>query len=88
MSRMMSSFVLASFLMPTGFAFADQSTGEKVEAKAKDAKRAVKKKAHRVGEELCQKGDAQCLADKAKNRGTEGADYVKDKADEAKDKID
>jgi hypothetical protein len=69
-------------------AFAEETTSEKVNANANDAKRAVKKGVHRAQEAVCMENDAKCLARKAKNRGTEAKDYVKDKANETKEAVD
>jgi hypothetical protein len=67
---------------------ANESMSEKASGKAGDAKRAIKKGAHRAGEAVCMEGDAKCLAKKAKNRVEETKDYGKDKAIEAKDAVD
>lgn len=72
----------------TGAVHAEETMGEKVTDSAKDAKRAIKKGAHRVEEAVCMKGDAKCLAEKAKHRGTEAMDATKDKASEIKNKVD
>ena len=71
-----------------GFAFADETAGEKTEAKAKNVKRAAKRAGHSVQEATCTKGDAKCAAQKAGNSVKEGAETVGDKAKEAGNKID
>lgn len=72
--------------------FADETAGEKIEAKTKDVKRDAKAKKHRVEEEVCDKNDektyADCLLKKAKNRSDEAGDAVKDKSSEVKNKVD
>ena len=68
--------------------FANETTGEKVDATAHDAKRAVKKSGHRAQEAMCAEGDAKCAGKKLKHRAQEGSDYTKDKAKEMKDQVD
>ncbi len=69
-------------------AFGMESAGERAEAKAHNAHRSMKKSGHRISEALCAKGDAKCLGEKAKHRGQEGSDFVKDKAEQGKNKVD
>jgi hypothetical protein len=73
-------------------AHAEETVGEKAVVTGKSTKRALKKGANRVGEELCGKltGDskASCMAKEAKNRITEGKDAVVDKASEVKNAVD
>ena len=85
MKVLIMTLVLTGFLAPI---YAAETIGEKTEATTKDIKRAVKKGAHRASEALCAKGDAKCLAEKAKHRAEEGVDAVKDKASEIKNEID
>jgi predicted Holliday junction resolvase-like endonuclease len=66
----------------------EQTADEKLEAKANDMKRSVKKAIHRVEEATCHEDDVECLKDKAMNRSEEGADYIEDKYDEAVDDVD
>lgn len=68
--------------------YAAETVGEKAEAAANDAARAVKKGAHRAEEAVCAEGDAKCLAEKAKHRAQEASEYTKDKAKEAKNAVD
>ena len=68
--------------------YAAETVGEKVEATAHDAKRAVKKGVNRTKEALCAKGDLKCLAEKGKHRGEEGVDATKDKVNEIKNDVD
>lgn len=69
--------------------FAEETVGEKTEATVNNAKRAVKKTAHKVEEAVvCAKDDLKCAQKKAANRTKEAAQYVKDKAKEIKNKID
>lgn len=82
---------LIMILAIAGFAatvHAEETMGEKAQATTKDAGRAMKKGAHRAKEAVCMKSDAKCLAEKAKNRGTEAGDAVSDKASEMKNKVD
>ena len=67
---------------------AEETMGEKAQATANDAGRAVKKGAHRAKEAVCMKSDAKCLAEKAKHRGQEAGDAVSDKASEVKNNVD
>lgn len=69
-------------------AFAAETVGEKVDAKANDIKRSVKHAVNKGEEAVCAKGDTTCLAKKAEHRGGEAKDYVKDKAKEGKNVID
>jgi hypothetical protein len=71
-----------------GHVYAGETVGEKAEATANDAARAVKKGAHRAEEAVCMEGDAKCLAEKAKHRAQEAGDYTKDKAKEVKNSVD
>lgn len=80
-------FALALFGF-TPVIFAEENIGETTESKVKDAKRSIKKSYHRATEKICAKGDVACLKDKAKHRGTEAKDYLEDKTDELKDKVD
>lgn len=68
--------------------YAAETVGEKAEATANDAARAVKKGAHRVEEAVCMESDTKCLAEKAKHRAQEAGDYTKDKAKEVKNTVD
>ena len=71
-----------------GVARAEETVGEAATEKAHDAKRAIHKGVDKVEDKLCDKGDAKCLAQKGKHKVKEGAEYVKDKGSEAKDKVD
>lgn len=68
--------------------YAAETVGEKAEAAANDAARAVKKGAHRAEEAVCAESDTKCLAEKAKHRAQEASDYTKDKAKEVKNSVD
>jgi hypothetical protein len=59
------------------FAFADTAKED-----VHDAKRAMKKGAHRLEEKTCAEGDAKCAAKKLKHRAQESKDYMQDKVDE------
>ncbi|MFV8259475.1 hypothetical protein ACNQKP_16830 [Bdellovibrio bacteriovorus] len=65
---------------------AEETVSEKVKSTANDVKRGAKKAMNRAEEAVCMEGDVKCLAKKGQNRVEEGADYVKDKVDEATDK--
>lgn len=73
-------------------AHAEETIAEKAEAVAKNVVREVKKGANRAEEAACGKltGDskAACLAKKAKNRVSETADAITDKATEIKKSAD
>lgn len=81
---------VATFAMSgvTFTAHAESTAKENATATARDVKRAGKKVAHRAKEMVCMKGDAKCLAEKAKHRAQEGAEAVSDKAKGAADAID
>ncbi|MFZ3230940.1 MAG: hypothetical protein WA160_12100 [Pseudobdellovibrio sp.] len=83
--------VLVMILALIGFtatSFAEETMGEKVEVKAKTAKRAMKKGAHRIEEAVCMESDTKCLEKKMKHHAKEAGDAVGDKASEIKNKID
>jgi hypothetical protein len=65
-----------------------QSAPEKLKHTANDARRTIKKGAHRVEETLCTDSKLTCAGKKAANRVEEAKDTVKDKATEVKDKLD
>ncbi len=79
-----------TFLVSTMFqiAFADETITEEIVANSNDAKRSLKKGAHRAQEVLCMDGDLECAARKAKNRLIEAGDATSDAASELKNKID
>jgi|GEM_PF-6594386 len=59
------------------YAFADSGKED-----LNNVKRSAKKGLHHMEERVCAEGDAKCAAKKAKHRGEETKDYVKDKVDE------
>jgi hypothetical protein len=73
-------------------AFSEETLSEKAGVTADGAKRGVKKGYNRTKEAVCGQltGDSkmECLAKKSKNRMDEGADVVKDKGSEIKNKVD
>ncbi|MBK7863365.1 MAG: hypothetical protein IPJ65_33145 [Archangiaceae bacterium] len=79
---------LCALLAMMGTPVLAQSTVEKAKSTGNDAKREVKKGAHRVGEELCMGTKAECASKKVKHRVEEGKDAVVDQAKETKDKVD
>lgn len=89
-SELKKLFVIALTLgVLTNVVYAEETVGEKTEATVNNAKRAVKKGAHRVEEAVvCAEGDLKCAQKKVANRTKEAAQYVKDKAKEIKNKID
>lgn len=74
-----------------GNVYAEETVAEKAKVEVKAVARSAKKGVNRSKEALCGKltGDSkvECLAKKAKNRVTETADVVKDKATEVKDAV-
>lgn len=85
----MKALILSLALISGGaFVHAEETTGEKVNAKAHDAKRAMKKGVHHVQEATCMEGDAKCAAKKAGHKIKEGGDAAKDGVNKAVDKID
>lgn len=79
------TFTLSTMLQ---IAFADETITEEIVANSNDAKRGLKKGAHRAQEALCMDGDVECAARKAKNRLIEAGDAASDTASEIKNKID
>ena len=72
-----------------GFAaMADATSAERATTDTNSVERTAKKATHRVQEAVCSKGDVKCAEQKAKNRAEEAKDYVKDKGQETKQKID
>ena len=66
----------------------NQTTLEKFDASKNDVTRSAKKSINQLSESTCNEGDLECLAKKVGHRTEEGADYVKDKSEEALDKLD
>lgn len=89
MKLFLSLIVFVSFI---SFAQAEETLAEKAQAVTKNVAREIKKGANRAEEAACGKltGDSQaaCLAKKAKNRLSETADSVTDKASEIKNSAD
>lgn len=79
---------ILSLILFANSAFSAETIGEKTDATVNDAKRSVKKTAHRGTEKICEKTDKNCFAKKASNRTSEAADYAKDKAKEGANVID
>ena len=82
-------FIL-TFILGTAVqvAFADETISEGVSATSNDAKRNLKKAAHRAEELFCANGDVECGARLAKNRMIEVKDEAVDGAEKIKNKID
>ena len=83
MKKLTSILVVGLMLAPLTYSSANTSeVKESVKETATDAKKAVKKGAHRAQEKGCEmvNGKMQCLGDKAKNRAEEVKDEVKDLA--------
>lgn len=80
-----TTFLLGTMLQ---IAIADETIAEEISASAKDAKRGIKKGAHRTQEALCMDGNIECTARKAKNRVIEAGDATADAAAKIKNKID
>lgn len=82
--KLVMSLMFAGFLFaPVAFVHAEETVTEKAQETATDVKKSVKKGAHRVEEKGCEmvNGKMQCLGKKAKNRGEEVKDEVKDMVD-------
>lgn len=83
MNKLTSLVIVSLMLAPVTFSLADtKEVKEAVKETATDAKKAVKKGAHRTQEKACEmvNGKMQCLDDKVKNRTEEVKDEVKDMA--------
>lgn len=78
MKTIMTFATAAMLLAPVSFSHADVK--ESVKEGAQDAKKALKKGAHRVEEKVCETvdGKLQCFPKKVKNRAEEVKDEVKD----------
>lgn len=85
---MKALIVAVALLGMNGLVYAEETMGEKASAVSDDAARSVKKGSNRVKEAVCMESDTKCLAEKAKHRAEEGADYSKDKVKEIKNSID
>lgn len=82
----MKNIILVFLLLGAGISGCDnKTTYEKAEETKNDAKRGAKKTMNRIDEKFCAESDLECLAEKAKHRAEEGADYVEDKAEETVD---
>lgn len=66
----------------------NQSPSEKMDASKNNMMRSAHKTMNRLDESTCNEGDIKCFAEKAEHRTEEGADYVKDKSEEAVDNLD
>lgn len=85
----MKSLLIVMALMGfSGAVHSEETIAEKAATAGRDMKRAAKKGMHRMKEAVCMKDDMKCLAEKAKHRGQEIGDAIKDKATEVKDKVD
>lgn len=67
---------------------AEETVGEKIETSANNAKRSIKREAHKIDESLCKKGSAECLGKQIKNRATELKDATVDGVKDLKNKAD
>lgn len=89
---MKSRVVCLAILCFFGIAQAEETMGEKTQSTTNSAKRTFNKGINRTKEAFCGKltGDSkvECLAKEAKNKVSEGADAVKDKAVEIKNNVD
>lgn len=85
---MKKSIFVTALLGFVAFANAEQSVGEKMKESGREAKSSVKKGFNRVEEKTCLEGDAECAAEKAKNRAKEGGSWVKDKTKDTAEKVD
>lgn len=79
------SFTLSAMAQ---FALGNETVGEKIQVKAKDVNRGVKKGFHRTQESVCLKSDVKCLNEKMENRLKETRDEMTDGAKEVINKID
>ncbi len=79
--KFFTSLVMAGLLLGTTYSFADD-VKEAAKETAQDAKKTVKKGAHRVEESGCEmvNGKMECAGKKLKNRASEVKDEVKDMA--------
>ncbi|MBO9668351.1 MAG: hypothetical protein J7501_16245 [Bdellovibrio sp.] len=83
--KLINTLLISGIIFATSASFAEDtakesSTTEAVKDAAHDAKRAVKKGAHRVEEKTCEmvNGKMQCVAKKAANRVEETKDEAVD----------
>lgn len=83
---MKNLILIMAILSVMTIAQAEETVSSKAKVTAHDVKRASKKGVHRVQEATCTENDAKCMAKKAGNRVEEGADYTKDKVNEATEK--
>jgi len=81
-------FTAVTVLALTSIARAEETTGEKVDSKARHATTDVKKAGRKVEDKMCAKSDAKCAADKAKHAGQNAGDKVEDAAKDVKNKAD
>ncbi|MDO9182304.1 MAG: hypothetical protein Q7U04_07835 [Bacteriovorax sp.] len=81
------AMVLGLVLSSINLAHADNSISDQIQVKSNNVKRAVKEGVNQMKEMACSKGDAKCLAEKAKHRIEEGAEVISDKTNETVHKI-
>lgn len=81
--------ILFSIVLALGgiVSLAEETSSERATREANEAKRSAKKAMHRTEEATCAKGDMKCTQEKASHRGKEAKDFMKDKADEAGQKM-
>ena len=85
----MKNVILAlSLLLLPALSHAEETAAEKHEAATNTVGRKATKVGHRLKEAVCMKGDVKCAAEAAKDHLKEGAETVKDKAKETKNKVD
>jgi hypothetical protein len=86
---LMATFLITFMVSAMGqVLFAEETTGEKIQASAHDAKRGMKKGAHRLEEAVCVASDVKCTSEKVKNRAVEVKDLTVDEVKKIKNKVD
>lgn len=84
-----SALLLAMTIFNSGLAVATETDGEKVKNETKEVVKDAKQKTRKARAKLaCKANDKKCHEAKAKAAAENAKDEIKQKAEEAKDKID
>ncbi len=88
----MKHILLAGILVCSTAAFAEETTGEKINTQLNKAGSKINKAGRDISEKFCEttkgKDDPNCIAKKAKHALKNTGDKIHDKAHEVKDKVD
>lgn len=86
--KLLALVLFACLFVTPKFALADETAKETVNNTGNKISHSAKKLKNRAKEATCSDSDVECKAKKAGHRVGEGADHLKNKAEEKKDKAD